>query len=52
MSRGTSSSAVQGGVGAFWREKVQHTPQTPPDGGVVPLGPPRGPTPIADLNRK
>ena len=22
MSRGTASSAVQGGVGAFWREKV------------------------------
>ena len=43
---------VQGGVGGFWREKVQQTPQTPPDGAVVPLGPPRGPTPIADLNRK
>jgi NADH-quinone oxidoreductase subunit I len=52
MSRGTASSAVQGGVGAFWREKVESAPQTPPSGDVAPLGPPAGPTPIADLNRK
>ena len=52
MSRGTGSLAVQGGVGAFWREKVAQAPQTPPSGDVVPLGPPGGPIPIADLNRK
>ena len=43
MSRGTTSTAVQGGVGAFWREKVASAPQTPPAGDVVPAGPPRGP---------
>ncbi len=43
MSRGTVSTAVQGGVGAFWREKVAGEPQTPPSGEVVPAGPPRGP---------
>ena len=43
MSRGTVSTAVQGGVGAFWREKVASAPQTPPTGDVVPAGPPRGP---------
>jgi NADH-quinone oxidoreductase subunit I len=43
MSRGTVSTAVQGGVGAFWREKVAAAPQTPPSGEVVPAGPPRGP---------
>ena len=52
MSRGTQSSAVQGGVGAFWREKVSSAPQTPPSGDVAPLGPPHGPTPAVDLNRK
>ena len=43
MSRGTASTAVQGGVGAFWREKVADKPQTPPSGDVVPAGAPRGP---------
>ena len=52
MSRGTASSAVQGGVGGFWREKVAKAPQTPPTGDVAPLGPPTGPTPLVDLNRK
>ena len=52
MSRGTASTAVQGGVGGFWREKVAQAPQTPPTGDVAPLGAPTGPTPIADLNRK
>jgi len=52
MSRGTASSAVQGGVGGFWREKVASAPQTPASGDVAPLGPPPGATPMADLNRK
>jgi len=52
MSRGTNSTAVQGGVGGFWREKVSQAPQTPPSGDVVPRGAPAGPTPLADLNRK
>ena len=30
MSRGIRVVAVQGGVGAFWREKVASAPQTPP----------------------
>ena len=47
LSRGIASIATQGGVGAFWREKVKGEPQTPPDGEVVPAGPPAGPTPIA-----
>jgi NADH-quinone oxidoreductase subunit I len=51
MSRGTTSIATQGGVGALWREKVQGagTPQTPDDGGVVPAGPPHGTTLSFDL---
>jgi len=43
MSRGTTSTAIQGGAGAFWREKVAGAPQTPPSGDVFPAGPPRGP---------
>jgi len=43
MSRGAKSIAVQGGVGAFWREKVQGENQAPPTGEVVPPGPPQGP---------
>jgi NADH-quinone oxidoreductase subunit I len=44
LTRGIKSSAVQGGVGAFWREKTLHgVPQTPPGGEVVPAGPPAGP---------
>jgi hypothetical protein len=43
---------VQGGVGGFWREKVANVQQTPPAGDVVPPGPPAGPTPAIDLNRK
>jgi NADH-quinone oxidoreductase subunit I len=46
MSRGITSSAVQGGVGAFWREKTTGGPQTPPSGNVVPAGPPPGPVPV------
>ena len=38
--------AVQGGVGAFWREKVEGKPQTTPDAAVLPGGPPAGPTPV------
>jgi NADH-quinone oxidoreductase subunit I len=45
MSRGTVSTAVQGGVGAFWREKVEGVAQTPPSGEVFPTGAPTGPTP-------
>jgi hypothetical protein len=52
MSRGTASAATQGGVGAFWREKVERAPQTPPTGDVAPLGPPAGPTPLASAERK
>src|SRR5213079_1009769 len=52
MSRGTTSIATQGGVGASWREKAAGEPQTPPAGDVVPPGPPHGPTPLADLTRK
>jgi NADH-quinone oxidoreductase subunit I len=52
MSRGIRSSAVQGGVGSFWREKVSDTPQTPAGGDVVPAGPPPGTTPAIDLERK
>jgi NADH-quinone oxidoreductase subunit I len=46
MSRGTVSTAIQGGVGAFWREKVEGVPQTPPAGEVFPSGAPAGPTPV------
>src|ERR671939_364656 len=42
LSRGVKSSAVQGGVGAFWREK-EGSAQTPPEGEIAPAGPPRGP---------
>jgi len=52
MSRGTPSSAVQGGVGAFWREKVTSRPQTPQTGDVSPHGPAAGPTPLASAERK
>jgi len=52
MSRGTASIAVQGGVGGFWREKVEAAPQTPPTGDVAPHGPPGGPTPIDSAERK
>jgi NADH-quinone oxidoreductase subunit I len=43
LSRGAKSIAVQGGVGAFWREKQNGQTQTPPEGAVVPEGPPPGP---------
>jgi NADH-quinone oxidoreductase subunit I len=52
MSRGTKSEAVQGGIGAFWREKAAGEPQTPPAGEVVPPGPPQSPTPLADPTGK
>ncbi|MDB4982393.1 MAG: 4Fe-4S ferredoxin iron-sulfur binding domain protein [Myxococcales bacterium] len=52
MSRGTLSTATQGGVGALWRETVKGEAQTPSDGGVVPAGPPHGTVPSFDLNRK
>jgi hypothetical protein len=42
MSRGAASDAVQGGEGAFWREK-EGGPQTPPEAALVPAGPPAGP---------
>jgi NADH-quinone oxidoreductase subunit I len=43
LSRGDKSIAVQGGVGAFWREKLANQNQTPSEGAVVPPGPPAGP---------
>src|SRR3954468_16618605 len=43
LTRGIKSSAVQGGVGAFWREKPGVAAQPPPGGEVVPAGPPAGP---------
>jgi NADH-quinone oxidoreductase subunit I len=42
MSRGIPSAATQGGVGAFWREREQGAPQSPPRAEVVPPGPPAG----------
>jgi len=47
LSRAGQSTAAQGGVGAFWREKVTGGNQAPPAGEVVPSGVPRGPVPIA-----
>jgi NADH-quinone oxidoreductase subunit I len=41
LSRGTLSSATQGGVGAFWRETQANDRQT--TGEVQPAGPSRGP---------
>jgi formate hydrogenlyase subunit 6/NADH:ubiquinone oxidoreductase subunit I len=52
MSRGTTSIAKQGGVGAMWREKVKGEPQTPTDANVVPAGPPHGTVDAHDLMRK
>jgi hypothetical protein len=52
LSRSLPSVAVQGGVGAFWREKLTGGTQTPPDAAVVPPGPPAGPTPLNDLPLK
>jgi NADH-quinone oxidoreductase subunit I len=52
MSRGTTSIATQGGVGAMWREKVTGEAQTPAEGAIVPSGPPHGTTPKQDLGRK
>jgi NADH-quinone oxidoreductase subunit I len=52
LERGARSTAVQGGVGAFWREKVTATPQTQPDASLLPAGPPAAPTPIASFERK
>lgn len=46
LTRADKSTAVQGGAGAFWREKVTGENQTPPAGDVVPAGAPRGPVPI------
>jgi NADH-quinone oxidoreductase subunit I len=43
MSRGVRSDAVQGGLGAFWREKLNGATQTPPHAELVPPGPPAGP---------
>jgi len=47
LSRGLPSHATQGGVGAFWREKVKGEAQTPAGADVSPSGPPKGPTPLA-----
>jgi len=49
LTRGARSTAVQGGAGEFWREKIAGEAQTPPEGAVVPAGPPPGPTPTLDL---
>jgi NADH-quinone oxidoreductase subunit I len=43
MSRGIPSTATQGGVGAFWRERLAGQNQTPPEGEVIPAGLPAGP---------
>jgi NADH-quinone oxidoreductase subunit I len=43
LSRGAKSIATQGGVGAFWREKLGGQNQTPVEGAVVPAGSPAGP---------
>lgn len=48
LSRAAESIAVQGGVGAFWREKVKQQPQTPVDGAVSPPGAPLGPVPSSE----
>ncbi|MES1172617.1 MAG: 4Fe-4S dicluster domain-containing protein [Bacteroidota bacterium] len=51
LSRSRPSTAVQGGVGAFWRETVKGEPQTPADAQVVPAGLPAGPTPVSGSDR-
>ena len=43
LSRGINSTATQGGVGAFWREKLTGKDQSAPNAEVVPAGPPAGP---------
>lgn len=43
LSRGVKSTAVQGGVGAFWREKVAGEAQNAGGDAVSPAGPPAGP---------
>jgi NADH-quinone oxidoreductase subunit I len=52
LSRSLPSTAVQGGVGEFWREKLTGAPQTPAQGAVAPPGPPRGPTPLVSFEPK
>jgi NADH-quinone oxidoreductase subunit I len=52
LSRSRPSVAVQGGAGAFWREKLTGDPQTPPGAAVIPAGPPAGPTPLNELPPK
>src|SRR4051812_5249318 len=43
LTRGVNSTAVQGGVGPFWRGKLTGKDQAPPNAEVVPAGPPAGP---------
>ncbi len=45
MSRGIKSIAVQGGVGEFWREKVEGNSEAAAEGQIVPAGSPSGPVP-------
>ena len=52
LERGARSVATQGGVGAFWREKVTATPQTQPEAALLPAGPPAGPTPLETFTPK
>lgn len=52
LSRSRPSTAVQGGVGPFWREKLTGTTQAPAGAAVVPAGPPAGPTPVLELPPK
>ncbi len=47
MSRGTTSTATQGGVGGFWREKVSGAAQNPDKGDAQPVGPAPGPVSIS-----
>lgn len=52
LSRSRPSTAVQGGAGAFWREKLTGANQAPAGAAVVPAGPPAGPTPVLELPPK
>ena len=52
LSRSRPSTAVQGGVGELWREKVTGSAQILAEAALVPAGPPPGPTAIVEFDRK
>jgi NADH-quinone oxidoreductase subunit I len=52
LERKGKSTAVQGGAGAFWREKITGEAQTPLEGAVSPVGAPPGPTSVVDHDRQ